>query len=128
MADAKDGIITLVGHVHTWAEHDAVAGAALMVRGVIGIRDDFRSPADRHRQGGDAQRGFPDLGGHYHRQRHGTGRSRLPSASGSGPGNKDIRYVRPVRPWVGGWLSRRMLRLAASAAVSGQQCPAGCCQ
>ena len=44
-ADAKDGIITLAGHVRTWAEHDAVAGAALMARGVIDIRDYCRSPA-----------------------------------------------------------------------------------
>jgi hypothetical protein len=28
-ADTKDGIITLTGHVRTWAEHDAVVGAAL---------------------------------------------------------------------------------------------------
>jgi hypothetical protein len=30
------GIITLTGHVRTWAEHDAVVGAAMMAIGVIG--------------------------------------------------------------------------------------------
>ena len=39
-ADTKDGIITLTGHVRTWAEHDAVLVAALMARGVIDVRDD----------------------------------------------------------------------------------------
>ena len=37
--DTKDGVITLTGHVRTWAEHDAVVGAALMARGVIDVRD-----------------------------------------------------------------------------------------
>ena len=37
----KDGIITLTGHVRTWAEHDAVVGAALMARGVVDIRDEL---------------------------------------------------------------------------------------
>ena len=41
-ADTKDGVITLTGHVRTWAEHDAVIGAALMARGVAGIRDDLQ--------------------------------------------------------------------------------------
>ena len=41
-ADTKDGIITLTGHVRTWAEHDAVVVAALMARGVIDIRDDLQ--------------------------------------------------------------------------------------
>src|ERR1700749_2669061 len=40
-ADTKDGIITLTGHVRTWAEHDAVFGAALMARGVVDIRDEL---------------------------------------------------------------------------------------
>ena len=40
-ADTRDGVITLTGHVRTWAEHDAVIGAALMARGVTGIRDDL---------------------------------------------------------------------------------------
>ena len=39
--DTKDGVITLTGHVRTWAEHDAVLGAALMARGVIDIRDEL---------------------------------------------------------------------------------------
>jgi osmotically-inducible protein OsmY len=39
---ATDGsIITLTGHVRTWAEHDAVVGAAWMARGVIDIDDDL---------------------------------------------------------------------------------------
>ena len=40
-ADTKDGVITLTGHVRTWAEHDAVIGAALMARGVVDIRDEL---------------------------------------------------------------------------------------
>ncbi len=40
-ADTKDGVITLTGHVHTWAEHDAVIGAAFMARGVGDIRDEL---------------------------------------------------------------------------------------
>ena len=41
-ANTKDGVITLTGHVRTWAEHDAVIGAALMGRGVIDIRDELQ--------------------------------------------------------------------------------------
>jgi osmotically-inducible protein OsmY len=41
-ADTKDGIITLTGHVRTWAEHDAVLVAALMARGVIDVRDELQ--------------------------------------------------------------------------------------
>ena len=40
-ADLKEGVITLTGHVRTWAEHDAVVGAALMAQGVIDIRDEL---------------------------------------------------------------------------------------
>ena len=40
-ADTKDGVITLTGHVRTWAEHDAVVGAAWMAGGVIEVRDDL---------------------------------------------------------------------------------------
>jgi osmotically-inducible protein OsmY len=39
---AKDDIITLTGHVRTWAEHDAVLDAAWMARGVIDVRDDLQ--------------------------------------------------------------------------------------
>jgi osmotically-inducible protein OsmY len=39
--DTKDGVITLTGHVRTWAEHDAVLGAASMARGVVDIRDEL---------------------------------------------------------------------------------------
>jgi osmotically-inducible protein OsmY len=35
----KGGTITLAGHVRTWAEHDAVVGAAWMARGVVDVRD-----------------------------------------------------------------------------------------
>ena len=41
-ADTKDGIITLTGHVRTWAEHDAVVVAALMAQGAIDVRDDLQ--------------------------------------------------------------------------------------
>jgi osmotically-inducible protein OsmY len=41
-AGTKDGIITLTGHVRTWAEHDAVLGAALMARGVIDVNDNLQ--------------------------------------------------------------------------------------
>jgi osmotically-inducible protein OsmY len=40
--DSKGGIITLTGHVHTWAEHDAVIDAAWMARGVIDVRDELQ--------------------------------------------------------------------------------------
>jgi len=40
---ATDGSsITLTGHVRTWAEHDAVVGAAWMARGVIDVDDDLQ--------------------------------------------------------------------------------------
>jgi osmotically-inducible protein OsmY len=40
---ATDGsIITLTGHVRTWAEHDAVIGAAWMARGVIDVDDELQ--------------------------------------------------------------------------------------
>ncbi len=38
---ANDGIITLAGHVRTWAEHDAVIDAAWMGIGVSSVRDDL---------------------------------------------------------------------------------------
>ena len=39
---ATDGsIITLTGHVRTWAEHDAVVDAAWMARGVIDVDDEL---------------------------------------------------------------------------------------
>jgi len=41
-AETKDGVSTLTGHVRTWAEHDAVVGAALMARGVVDIRDELQ--------------------------------------------------------------------------------------
>jgi len=41
-AGTKDGIITLTGHIRTWAEHDTVPGAALMARGVIDVRGDLQ--------------------------------------------------------------------------------------
>jgi osmotically-inducible protein OsmY len=33
--------VTLGGRVRTWAEHDAVVGAAWMAGGVIQVRDDL---------------------------------------------------------------------------------------
>jgi osmotically-inducible protein OsmY len=40
---ATDGsVITLTGHVRTWAEHDAVVDAAGMARGVIDIDDELQ--------------------------------------------------------------------------------------
>jgi osmotically-inducible protein OsmY len=39
--DAEGSIITLTGHVRTWAEHDASVGAAWMANGVIEVRDDL---------------------------------------------------------------------------------------
>ena len=41
-ADTKDGVITLTGHVRTWAEHDAVVGAAWMALGVTDVRDELQ--------------------------------------------------------------------------------------
>ena len=41
-ANTKDGIITLTGHVRTWAEHDAVVDAASMAIGVIDVRDNLQ--------------------------------------------------------------------------------------
>jgi len=38
----KGGIITLTGHVHTWAEHDAVIDAAWMAVGVIDVHDELQ--------------------------------------------------------------------------------------
>jgi osmotically-inducible protein OsmY len=37
----KDYIVTLTGHVRTWAEHDAVVDAAWMASGVIDINDEL---------------------------------------------------------------------------------------
>jgi osmotically-inducible protein OsmY len=33
--------VVLTGHVRTWAEHDAVIGAAWMAQGVYDVRDDL---------------------------------------------------------------------------------------
>jgi osmotically-inducible protein OsmY len=41
-ADSKDGIITLTGHVRTWAEHDAVVDAASMAIGAVDVRDNLQ--------------------------------------------------------------------------------------
>ena len=38
---ATGSTITLTGHVRTWAEHDGVAGAAWMARGVLDVRDNL---------------------------------------------------------------------------------------
>src|SRR5882757_2998622 len=39
--DTSGNTVTLRGHVHTWAERDAVAGAAWMAGGVRQVRDDL---------------------------------------------------------------------------------------
>src|SRR6266852_3047154 len=39
--DTSGNTVTLRGHVHTWAEHDAVVGAAWMAGGVMQVRDDL---------------------------------------------------------------------------------------
>ena len=41
-SNTKNGIITLTGHVRTWAEHDAVLGAAWMALGVVDVRDELQ--------------------------------------------------------------------------------------
>jgi osmotically-inducible protein OsmY len=41
-AGTKDNVITLTGHVRTWAEHEAVLGAVLMAGGVIDVRDNLQ--------------------------------------------------------------------------------------
>jgi len=41
-ADTTDNIITLTGHVRSWAEHDAVVDAARMAVGVIDVRDNLQ--------------------------------------------------------------------------------------
>ena len=49
-ADTRDGIITLTGHVRTWAEHDAVLVAALMAVASSTSATTSRSPADRRQR------------------------------------------------------------------------------
>jgi osmotically-inducible protein OsmY len=39
--DTSGNTVTLRGHVRTWAEHDAVVGAAWMAGGVMKVRDDL---------------------------------------------------------------------------------------
>ncbi len=39
--DTRGNTVTLSGHVATWAEHDAVIGAAWMASGVFDVRDDL---------------------------------------------------------------------------------------
>ena len=39
--DTSGNTVTLAGHVRTWAEHDAVIGAAWMASGVADVRDDL---------------------------------------------------------------------------------------
>jgi len=40
--DARDGTVTLAGHVRSWLEHDAVMDAAWMGIGVSDVRDDLQ--------------------------------------------------------------------------------------
>ena len=39
--DTSGNTVTLRGHVRTWAERDAVVGAAWMAGGVMQVRDDL---------------------------------------------------------------------------------------
>ncbi len=39
--DTSGSVVKLTGHVRTWAEHDAVVGAAWMANGVFEVRDDL---------------------------------------------------------------------------------------
>ena len=39
--DTSGNVVKLTGHVRTWAEHDAVVGAAWMATGVLDVRDDL---------------------------------------------------------------------------------------
>jgi len=41
-SQTTDGVITLTGHVATWAEHDAVVGTAWMALGVTDVRDELQ--------------------------------------------------------------------------------------
>ena len=41
-APLSHGAVCLTGHVRTWAEHDAVVGAAWMALGVIEVRDELQ--------------------------------------------------------------------------------------
>ncbi len=41
VVDTSGNTVTLAGHVATWAEHDAVIGAAWMARGVFDVQDDL---------------------------------------------------------------------------------------
>jgi len=41
-ADTKDGVVTLTGHVRTWAEHDAAVNAAWMAIGIVDVRDSLQ--------------------------------------------------------------------------------------
>jgi osmotically-inducible protein OsmY len=50
-SETKDGVITLTGHVSTWAEHDAVVGAARTAWGSSTLSTSSRSPADRRSSG-----------------------------------------------------------------------------
>jgi osmotically-inducible protein OsmY len=41
VAETNGNTVTLAGHVASWAEHDAVVGAAWMASGVYQVRDDL---------------------------------------------------------------------------------------
>ena len=41
VVDTKGNMVTLTGHVRTWAEHDAAVSAAWMADGVFEVRDDL---------------------------------------------------------------------------------------
>ena len=41
-AATKDGVVTLTGHVRTWADHDAVLNAVWMAIGIVDVRDELQ--------------------------------------------------------------------------------------
>ncbi|MDQ1716974.1 MAG: hypothetical protein QOE89_927, partial [Pseudonocardiales bacterium] len=41
LVDTDENTVTLVGHVRTWAEHDAVIDAAWRADGVYDVQDDL---------------------------------------------------------------------------------------
>jgi osmotically-inducible protein OsmY len=41
-AKTKDGVVTLTGHVRTWAEHDAVVNAVWMAIGIVDVHDNLQ--------------------------------------------------------------------------------------
>ena len=80
-SDTKDGIITLTGHVRTWAEHDAVIGAAWMARRVIQVCGDGSGVRDEDRMTGWRFCVVPDRGGQCEDPRQDAGEDALVCAA-----------------------------------------------